>query len=330
MAPPHKQWCIEHDQVDKIAKEMCEAILKGVDAWGEPVGHPGVMDKRMKCLDALEGPILRYSPIVYDAAAKNYNLCKVLVTGFYNEVKELEEAVADRDLDIIQGPSFFNNVHNYLLSGSQIIDERGPDGKRFLLPGLGNSCAWPERVLGVLQSDQAAFIAWLEVVVWKHRGHYTPGNDGARTVQGCRDGLIGTIYALVLVQVVELLLHEDYVPQVLTLFKAMNEIMRSSGESGPLLNYCFSLQAVLRIQAIRLRSQAWADEHFSLEQMGLAGKKVLGHYLGKSHARMFRTESRACAYAFIDKQGVVDGADMQKWKDNLGRGLTDEQLCRLL
>jgi hypothetical protein len=333
--------------VENIAKELCDDILKGSALWEEPYENADVIKKRMKCMDALEGPILRYSPIVYDAAVKNHHLWQIMVAGFTNEVKELKQSVMDHNHDKIQAPSFFHSVQNYLLSGSQIMDERGPDGKRFLLPGLGNSCAWPERVIDLLQSDpDTAFISWLEVVLWRLNAHYSlvgnavtgftaaaGGSAQQRTLETCRCGLISTIYALVLDEVAELVLTHndgDCVPKVLGVFKAMNEKMRSTGESGALLNYSIGLQAVLRIQAIRLRSQAWADEHFSLEQMGLGGKKVLGHYLGKQHAKLYRTEARAGAFAFLEKKGAIGSADLEKWRDKIQRGLTDEQLCRLL
>jgi hypothetical protein len=345
VAPPHKKWCIEHDQVENIAKELCEDILKGSALWEEAYENSGVIKKRTKCMDALEGPILRYSPIVYDAAVNNHRLLQILVAGFTNEVMELKKSVMDRNDDKMLAPSFFHFVQNYLLSGSQILDERGPDGKRFLLPGLGNSCAWPERVIGLLQSDpNAAIISWLEVVLWRLHAHYilvgtaaagnaAGGSGQQRTLEMCRGGLISTIYAFVLDEVAELVLtHNDgeCVPKVLGVFKAMNEKMRTTGESGPLLNYSVGVQAVLRIQAIRLRSQAWADEHFSLEQMGIGGKKVLAHYLGKHHAKLFHGEARAGAFAFLEKKGAIGSADLEKWRGKIQRGLTDEQLCRLL
>ena len=131
--------------------------------------------------------------------------------------------------------------------------------------------------------------------------------------------LVGTIYALVLDDVADLILSHHVDGSWRALGETMRVIMSQEDRLCPNLvveAYAYALTAVVREQAKRLRGMDWFDVHVSLSGVHIQERS--------KEMVMYATLARANALAYIEVGGSITNEDLMPWMEKCDEDIVSD------
>jgi len=308
-------------------------------------------DVEVDFVETFESPDVRYAPAVYEAACSKFGMHQHVVRMLDEEASSLSPPWS-KGKHSRPRPSFAHYFLNNCLSGMWMHVGSGCGGSRrgssagedqaqsggadrglrtFLRHG--NSCADGRRVLALLTSDlERAWPAWLRMVTAHVRYYYGHVETlSGRQISSMpeyarqdlkavpRDILVGTIYALVLDDVADVVLTHHATET----WDAMGDMMRTVMSNEDRLDpnvvveaYAYALTALVREQAKRLKGREWADIKMPLAAVNVRARS--------KELIMYATLARANALAYIEARGSITNDDLRPWMERCDERHIDE------